>query len=80
MAMDLAHDIWQELKRYISTVDRHEAAEVMVNLLVDNDYDAEAIRDTFKGDNDVKRALQSFIEEIEEDLDEEDEDDYDDEY
>lgn len=80
MAVDLAHDLWQELKRYISTVDRHDAADTLVNLLIDNDYDAEQIRDAFKGDNDIKRALQSYINDAEEDLDEEDEDDYDDEY
>jgi len=80
MAVDLAHDLWQELKRYISAVDRSEAAETLVNLLVDNDYDAEQIRDAFKGDNDVKRALQSYLEDMEEDLDDEDEDDYNDEY
>lgn len=81
MAVDLVHDLWQELKRYISTVDRHEAADALVNLLVDNDYDAEQIRDGFKGDNDVKRALQSYLDDNEEEvLDEEDEDDYDDDY
>ena len=81
MAVDLAHDLWQELKRYISTPDRADAADTVVNLLVDNDYDAEQIRDAFKGDNDIKRALQSFLDDAEEeDLDEEDEDDYDDSY
>ena len=80
MAVDLAHDLWQELKRYISTPDRSDAADTLVNLLIDNDFDAEQIRDAFKGDNDVKRALQSYLDDAEEDLDEEDEDDYDDEY
>lgn len=78
MAVDLAHDLWQELKRYISTPDRSDAADTLVNVLVDNDYDAEQIRDTFKGDSDVKKALQSYLDDMEEDLDEEDEDDYDD--
>lgn len=80
MAVDLAYDLWSELKRYVSTVDRGEAADALVNLLIDNDYDAEQIRSAFKGDNDVKRALQSFIDDNddeEEDLDEdEDDDDY----
>ena len=80
MAVDLASDIWQELKRYIGSTDRAEAADTLINILIDNDYDAEQIRDAFKGDNDVKRALQSFIDDTEEDLDEEDEDDYDDTY
>jgi hypothetical protein len=80
MAVDLAHDLWQELKRYIGTTDRGDAADTLVNLLIDNDYDAEDIRAAFKGDNDVKKALQSYLDDAEEDLDEEDEDDYDDEY
>lgn len=79
MAVDLAHDLWQELKRYIPQVDRSESADVLVNLLIDNDYDAEQIRDAFKGDNDIKKALQSYLDDIEEeDLDEEEEDEYED--
>jgi hypothetical protein len=80
MAVDLSHDIWNELKRYISTVDRGDAADSLVSVLIDNDYDAEQIRAAFKSDSDIKRALQSYIDDTEEDLDEEEEDDYDDSY
>ena len=79
MAVDLAHDLWQELKRYIGTSDREDAADTLINVLIDNDYDAEQIRDTFKGDSDIKRALQSYLDDLD-DLDEEDEDEYDDSY
>jgi hypothetical protein len=75
MAVDIVYEVWSELKRHISTGDRAEAADSLVNVLIDNDYDADQIRDAFKGDNDVKRALQSFL-----DLDDEDEDDYNDDY
>ena len=80
MAVDLSHDIWNELKRYISTVDRADAADSLVAGLIDNDYDAEQIRSAFKSDTDIKRALQSYLDDTEEDLDEEEEDDYDDSY
>lgn len=80
MAVNLVQEVWQELKRHINTSDRADAADTLVNLLIDNDYDAEQIRDAFKDDNDVKRALQSYLDDVEEDLDEEDEDDYDDSY
>ena len=80
MAVDLSHDIWNELKRYISTVDRADAADSLVSVLIDNDYDAEQIRSAFKSDTDIKRALQSYLDDTEEDLDEEEEDDYDDQY
>jgi len=74
MAVDLAHDLWSELKRFMSPVDREEAADILVNVLIDNDHDAEEIRMAFKGDNDVKRALQSYLDENEEESEEYDED------
>lgn len=78
--VDTAADLWQELKRYIPVPDRGEAADLVVSVLIDNDYDAEDIRAAFKGDNDVKRALQSYIDDAEEDHDEDDDEEYDDEY
>jgi len=77
--IDMVADLWSELKRYISIPDRNEAADIMINLLIDNDYDADEIKSAFKGDNDVRHALQSYladaIEEEEEDDNEDDEDD-----
>ena len=57
----LANEIWSELKRYINTVDRDEAAETLVAVLVDHDIDADDIRDAFKSDSEVKRALTSYL-------------------
>ena len=75
----LASEIWSELKRYINTVDRDEAAETLVAVLVDHDIDADDIRDAFKGDSEVKRALTSYLDDTEdsEEYDEEYEDDED---
>ena len=78
MPVALASELWSELKRYISTVDRDEAAETVVNILIDNDIDAEEIKANFKGDSDIKRALSQYTEDTgdaEEDIDEEYEDD-----
>ncbi len=81
MDENLASVIWSELKRYINTVDRAEAAENLVSILVDNDSDPEDIKEAFKGDSDVKRALVDYLkeeeveeEEYEEEYEEEDED------
>jgi hypothetical protein len=78
MSVDVAYDIWTEFRRFLSTPDRAEAADALVNVLIDNDYDAEDIRAAFKGDADVKRALQSYLDDAEEDT-EEDSEDYDEE-
>lgn len=77
MPVELASEIWTEVKRYINAVDRNEAAETVVNILIDNDVDAEDIKAAFKGDGDIKRALADYLKE-EEELEEEEEDSYDD--
>jgi hypothetical protein len=68
----VAADIWEELRRFIGGADRSEAAEIMVSVLINNDEDAEDIRTAFKGDADVRRALQEYLDQDsddEEDLD-----------
>jgi len=57
----VASEIWAELKRYVNTVDRSEAAETVVSILIDNDCDVDDIKDTFKGDSDIKRALTVYL-------------------
>jgi hypothetical protein len=78
MSADVAAEIWGELRRYVNTVDRDEAAETVVAVLIDNDYDADQIRDAFKGDSDIKRALAAYVNrDVEEEPDEEVDDDVD---
>jgi len=80
MSVDVAYDIWTEFRRFLSTPDRAEAADALVNVLIDNDYDAEDIRAAFKSDADVKRALQSYLDDAEEDTEDYEEDIEEDEY
>jgi hypothetical protein len=75
MRVELAKEIWDELKRYVNTVDRNEAAETLVSVLIDNDADADEIKEAFKSDSEVKRALTSYLKDHEQE-----EDDDDDEY
>lgn len=80
MSETIAAEIWGELKRYVNTVDRAEAAETVVQILMDNDSDVEDIRDAFKGDSDIKRALTSYLDndnDYEEEEEEEEDSDYD---
>jgi len=84
MSETIASEIWGELKRFVNTVDRDEAAETVVQILMDNDSDVEDIRNAFKGDSDIKRALTTYLDndkdyaaEDEEDEFEEEEEDQD---
>ena len=86
MSAEVASEIWGELKRYVNVVDRMEAAESIVAILIDHDHDVDEIKDAFKGDSDIKKALTAYLDndkdyaDEEEELDEEDnynqEDDY----
>jgi len=82
MSVELANEIWSELKRYVNTVDRAEAAETMVSVLIDNDVSADDIKLAFKSDAEIKRALTSYLKDHEEDDDEDlhDDDDDDEDY
>ena len=83
MTETVASEIWSELKRYVNTVDRADAAETIVSILIDHDSDIEDIRDAFKSDSDIKRALTVYLDndkdyaEDEEELDEDEEIDHD---
>jgi hypothetical protein len=80
MSVELSKEIWNELKRYVNTVDRDEAAETLVAVLIDNDVDADEIKSVFKTDSEIKRALASYLKDHEDEIDEDDEDeDYEDE-
>jgi hypothetical protein len=61
MSMDVISEIWTELKRYVNVVDRGDAAESIVSILIDHDIDADEIRTWFKGDGDIKTALSDYL-------------------
>ena len=86
MSEAIASEIWGELKRFVNTVDRAEAAETVIQILMDNDSDVEDIRNVFKGDSDIKRALTAYLdndkdyaaEDEEDELEEEEDQDWED--
>jgi len=86
MSVELTKEIWDELKRYINPQDWSDAAETLVSVLVDNDAAADEIKNTFKNDTEVKRALTSYLkdhadeeeDDDDEDLHNDDDDDYED--
>jgi hypothetical protein len=78
MSVELSKEIWDELKRYVNIVDREEAAQALVEVLIDNDCDADDIKSTFKADSSVKAALAHYIKDHQDE--EDDDEDYDDSY
>ena len=75
MSVELSKEIWDEIKRYVNTVDRADAAETLVSVLIDNDVSADEIKDTFKSDSEIKRALTHYLKDHEEEVEEEEDED-----
>jgi hypothetical protein len=86
MSEIIAAEIWGELKRFVNTVDRSEAAETVIQILMDNDSELDDIREAFKGDSDIKHALTAYLDndkdyaEEEEEVEDEDDDYNDDDW
>jgi hypothetical protein len=77
MSVDLAREMWNELKRFVNSVDKDDAAETLVAVLIDNDIDADDIKNTFKTEPEIKRALTSYLKDHQDDeADDEDEEDF----
>lgn len=86
MHSEVVSEIWSELKRYINTVDRAEAADTLVSTLINYDEDPDDIKKAFKGDSDIKKAMadynntQSGVDDDDEESDEEYDEEYDEDY
>ena len=80
MSLPLINEIWKLLKPSIETGDTDGAAETLVNYLVDEDYSPAEIKQTFRGDKDIKNALDFFMESPEDGLYHKADDDYNDLY
>jgi hypothetical protein len=61
MHSQVTAEVWSELRRFVGGADRTEAAEILVSVLINNDEDPEDIRRAFKGDSDVRLALQEYL-------------------
>lgn len=82
MSLSLIHEVWKVIRPSLETGDLDEAAEMLVNYLVDSDYDPNEIKSTFKRDSAIQEAVSFFIEKPGDEFskyDEEEEDYYEDE-
>jgi hypothetical protein len=76
MSVELAKEIWDELKRHVNVVDRDDAAETLVSVLIDNDCGADDIKSVFKTDSAVKAALAHYLKDHADEEEDEDEEDF----
>ena len=70
MSLILTNEVWEALRTHIDLNEVKEAADTLVNLLIDNGYDAVDIRDSFS-DKHILNALKYYSDHSD-DFDEED--------
>lgn len=75
--LSLVSEVWDAMRTHIDFNDRNDAADTLVNLLIDNNYEADEIKDAFRGEKEVLNALKNYVAEHEEEYEEDE--DYDDE-
>ena len=76
MSLDFTVEIWDALRSHIDFNERSEAADTLVNLLIDNNYEADDIKNAFRGDKEIVTALKGYAEQhdVEDDYEDYDED------
>ena len=74
MSLDTIAEVWDALREHIDLSERDDAADTLVNFLIDNNYEIDDIKDAFK-DKDITKALKGYADEHFPEEDEEIEDD-----
>ena len=77
MSISIVAEVWRALKAEIDEANLPDAAESLINVLIDNDFEAAEIKAEFRRDSDVMEALKDYVAAQE---DEEDDDDYEEDY
>ncbi len=61
MSLSIVSEIWEVLREHIDFNERSDAADTLVNYLMDNNYEVDDIKDEFK-DKDITKALKGYAE------------------
>jgi hypothetical protein len=73
MSLTVITEVWDALRDYIDMSERGEAADTLVNYLMDSNYEVDDIKDAFK-DKDITKALKGYAEQHFQEEEYEDED------
>jgi hypothetical protein len=72
MSLDFVSEVWEALRSHIDPHERKDAADTLINLLIDNNYETDDIKDSFKGDKDISGALKYYADQHDQEEDYED--------
>lgn len=61
MSLSIISEVWEVLREHVDFNDRSEAADTLINYLMDNNYEVDDIKSEFK-DKDITTALKGYAE------------------
>lgn len=81
MNLNFIAEVWEAITQHMTADDRSDAADSLVNLLIDNDYEADDIKEAFRGNREILSSLKDYTDSVEveeelEDYDEDEDEDY----
>lgn len=62
-------EMWDVMREFVPMNDRPDAADDLIAFLIDNNQEADDIKDAFRGDKDISKALKGYAAAHEEDED-----------
>lgn len=77
MSITVIAEVWRALKFEIDGSNLSEAAETLVNVLIENDFEPAEIKEAFRRETEVVQALRDYNSQFEEEYEEEYEEDED---
>jgi hypothetical protein len=80
MSLSVISEVWDALRNHIDLHERSDAAETLVNYMIDNNFEPDDIKDSFRGDKEIATALKYYADQLGEEEEyedyDEDEEDY----
>lgn len=61
MNLNLICEVWDAMRSHIDLNERKEAADTLVNLLVDNNFEFDEIKEAFRGEKEILTALKTYV-------------------
>ena len=61
MSLEFVAEVWDALRTHIEMTDCTDAADSLINLLIDNNYEPADIKVAFRGDKELLTALKDYL-------------------
>lgn len=76
MSLESTVEVWDALRIHIDSHERKDAADTLVTLLIENNFEVVDIKEAFRGDKEILSALKGYVDDHDDDEDFIEDEDY----